>query len=107
MSTESLPPTPAQLDEDRAPRRIVLVIVLTLAALCVLYMSTLAACILAGLNPDEKVLLQFVAGGTYVLGVLSGILVNPHSGSPAAAPLSQPSGAPSQANNPPTTSFTH
>ena len=105
MSTGSLPPASAQLDEGRAPRRIVLVIVLTLAALCVLYMSTLAVCILAGLTPDEKVLLQFVAGGTYVLGVLSGILVNPHSGSPSTAPLTQNPATPSPASNPPATSL--
>lgn len=63
--------------EQATPRNIVLIVVVTLAVLCVLYMTTLSICILRGLTPDEKVLLQFVAGGTYVLGVLSGMLINP------------------------------
>jgi len=68
--------------ETANPRSIVLIVVLTLAALCIVYMGTLAVCILRGLTPDEKVLLQFVAGGTYVLGVLSGMLINPRGPSP-------------------------
>jgi hypothetical protein len=63
--------------EQATPRSIVVIVVVTLAALCVLYMVTLAICILRGLSPDEKVLLQFVAGGTYVMGVFSGMLINP------------------------------
>jgi hypothetical protein len=85
MSLDPSVAEPQRAGEGQAPRRIVLIVVVTLASLCGLYMGTLAICILAGLKPDEKVLLQFVAGGTYVLGVLSGILVNPHSGSPARA----------------------
>ncbi len=61
--------------DPTTPRSVIFIVIITIAILAVIYMGTLAACLLLKLSPDEKVLLQFVAGGTYILGVLSGVLI--------------------------------
>ncbi len=68
------------------PKSVIYIVIVTIAVLAVIYMGTLAACLLLKLSPDEKVLLQFVAGGTYILGVLSGVLIRTAGQQPGSQP---------------------
>jgi len=66
------------------PHRIVLIVVSTLAVCTMLYMTTLAVCVLRGLTPPESVMREFATAGIFLSGYFCGLLTKT-SGTPSNA----------------------
>mgnify|MGYP000950712642 CR=1 FL=1 len=63
----------------RTPKAITFIVVGSLAVMSLTYVSTLAYCVLSGINTSTEAMRSFESSGVYVLGALTGILVNTRS----------------------------
>lgn len=61
------------------PKAITFIVVGSLSCMSISYVSTLAVCVLTGIQPQSEIMRSFEAAGIYVLGALTGILVNTRS----------------------------
>jgi hypothetical protein len=61
------------------PKAITFIVVGSLSCMSISYVSTLAVCVLSGIQPKSEIMRSFEAAGIYVLGALTGILVNTRS----------------------------
>ena len=63
----------------KTPQAITFIVVGSLSMMSLLYLGTLAYCVIAGSQTTENTMRSFEAAGIYVLGALTGILVNTRS----------------------------
>ena len=61
------------------PKAITFIVVGSISFMSTVYVSTLAYCVMAGVSPPEPAMRSFEAAGIYVLGALTGLLVNTRS----------------------------
>lgn len=83
------------------PRYIVTIIVGTLAGCTILYMGTLAYCVISGQTPVESVMREFSTAGMFVAGYFCGML-SKTSGAPDPASM-QETTVTKTSSEPPTT----
>lgn len=61
------------------PKPITYIVVGSLSLMSIVYVSTLSYCVLSNSSPTTEAMRSFEAAGIYVLGALTGILVNTRS----------------------------
>lgn len=61
------------------PRSLIFIVVGTLCVMAFTYVGTLAYCVVSGAHPEGDLMRAFEAAGIYVLGAVTGILVNTRS----------------------------
>ena len=89
------PVSPAVFTPSATHPRIILLVVGTIAVLSVIYVVTMAICVLMGTTPQPIVAAGFSHAGDVLLGALIGLLINtrtPPPGDPLA-PKAQPQSA--------------
>ena len=72
------------------PKAITFLVVGSLAVMSLTYVGTLSYCVIRGVNLEGDLVRSFEAAGIYVLGALTGLLVNTRSQSVTVKDNNQP-----------------
>lgn len=79
---------PNRITMSTAPK-IIFIVVCTIAMMAITYVGTMAYMVITNGIPDPDVLSMFKDAGIYVLGALTGILVNTRSAPPSEQPSTE------------------